>query len=101
MAPELTALGGDALTVLAAYRSILANPAFVHNVDLAILTKIATDDRLSPRERRRAAEALSALRMRSLERFSDLTCAREQAMRGLGLGGERAMPATSIQIHIG
>ncbi|MCA9317149.1 MAG: hypothetical protein KDB73_16795 [Planctomycetes bacterium] len=49
-------LEAEAMAAIEAYRSFLSSPAFQHQVDLAVLVKIAGDDKMDPRERRRAAE---------------------------------------------
>lgn len=54
-------------SALAAYRAFLANPAFVHRLDLAVLTKIAGDEKMPPRDRRQAAEALGMLYLKAVE----------------------------------
>ncbi len=63
----------DLDSALAAYRAFLANPAFVHRLDLAVLTKIAGDDKMPPRDRRQAAEALGMLYLRAVEVMGKLT----------------------------
>ena len=49
-------LEAEAMAAIEAYRSFLSSPAFQHQIDLAVLVKIAGDDKMDPRERRRAAE---------------------------------------------
>ena len=72
-------------STLAAYTAFLQSPAFQHNVDIAVLTKIAGDESVSHRERRLAAEALAKLRLQAMEALADLSGVRAQVLRDLGL----------------
>lgn len=84
-----------------AYKAFLANPAFVHRIDLAVLTKIAGDDTMPVRERRRAAEVLGRLYVQALEKVAELTCAKEQMLKELGLeAGPKAVAVAQINQRI-
>ena len=50
-----------------ALKAFLAQPAFIHRMDVAVLTKLAGDERTPARERRRAAEALGTMYLKALE----------------------------------
>ena len=80
----------DARATLAAYEAFLEHPAFAHRVDLAVLTKIATDEHMPVRERRRAAEALGLLRLRAMALIADLGGVREQILDELGVVPSRS-----------
>ena len=81
----------EAMAAIEAYRAFLASPAFQHQIDLAVLVKIAGDERADARERRRAAEVLAKLRLQAMEGLASLTGAREKALDQLGL---KAGPST-------
>ena len=89
--PEVMELRRDARAVIDAYRAYLENPAFVHNVDLVVLAKIAADSEMAPRERRRAAEVLGRYRLMALQALGELTAAREQTHEKLGLHPSSAL----------
>jgi hypothetical protein len=83
------------------YRVLLASPAFQHQIDLAVLVKIAGDERIPPRERVRAAEALGRLRMGAMAAVADLTATREQSLDTLGLKpGAQSLALTQINQRI-
>jgi hypothetical protein len=70
----------DARATLQGFRAFLQNPAFIHRLDLAVLTKLATDDRTPVRERRHAAEALGMLYLRAVEVMGELLREREHVV---------------------
>ena len=99
--PDRLALRNDARTTLAAYRSFLANPAFIHRIDLAVLTKIAGDEAMPVRERRRAAEMLGKLFVQVMGKMADLACVREQTMDELGLDDKpTAVAVTQVNTKV-
>ena len=99
--PEVMELRRDARAVIDAYRAYLENPAFVHNVDLVVLAKIAADSEMAPRERRRAAEVLGRYRLMALQALGELTAAREQTHEKLGLQpNAQAVALTQINQRI-
>ena len=77
----------DAQAVLATVRAMLGAPVFVHNVPIAMLTKIVGDESLSMRMRLRAAELLARLQVKLVESLASLSGAREQALSELGIDG--------------
>ena len=99
--PEAAELRRDARATIAAYRAFLSNPAFVHNVDLAVLAKVAADEDVAPRERRRAAEMLARYRLMAMEALASLTGAKEQSLDKLGLQPtQRALALTQVNTKI-
>lgn len=99
--PEALALRRDARATLDAYAAFLSSPAFQHNMDLAVLTKIAGDDKVPFRERRRAAEVLAKLRLQAMEALADLSAVRAQVLRELGLEeGPKAVSMTQVNTKI-
>lgn len=97
----MTALKRDARTTLDAYAAFLKSPAFQHNMDLAVLTKIAGDEAVPFRERRRAAEVLAKLRLQAMAALADLSAVREQVMRELGLeDGPKSVSLTQVNTKI-
>lgn len=84
-APQTLALTKDARATLDAYEAFLAHPAFVHNVDLAVLVKLATADGVTDREKRRAAEILLTSRLQARRDLAGLTCVKEQILDQLGI----------------
>lgn len=98
---DARALRRDARTTIRALQALLESPAFTHNVDLAVLTKIAADESMRPRERRRAAEVLCAMRLRTLTTLADLLGVREQSLASVGLGeAGRGQSVPAIQVNI-
>ncbi len=90
-----------ALDSIEAYRAFLDTPAFQHNLDVAVLTKIAGDEKNDIRERRRAAEVLAKLRLQAMEALSELTGAREVALDRLGLKpGPQSLALTQVNQSI-
>jgi hypothetical protein len=84
--PDALALRKDHRAVLDAYRSFLGSPAFLHRIDVAVLTKIATDETAPHRVRARAAEILGNLFSRSLEGYASLLGVREGRAHGRQAG---------------
>jgi hypothetical protein len=78
-------LRSEARASIEAYRAFLASPAFQHQVDLAILVKVAGNESAPMRERLRAAEILARLRLEAMAAVSELTGVREQALDLLGI----------------
>lgn len=83
--PDQAELRKEARATLAAYKAFLDSPAFVHRVDIAVLTKIATNESMPVRERRRAAEVLGRLYLDALGKVAELTA-------------PQAGPATAIAV---
>ena len=75
----------DARATLKAYQAFLQLPGFVHNIDVSVLTKIAANDKMPAREQRRAAEMLAILRLKAMDCVAQITGAREQVLKALGL----------------
>jgi hypothetical protein len=80
----------DPGTALRVYEEFLGHQAFVHRVDLAVLTKIAVDERAPARERRRAAEALGQLYLRAVEIVGQLARVKEEVVGPWGAAPERS-----------
>src|SRR5262245_4940604 len=83
----------EARALLDAYEALLAHPAFVHRVGVSVLAKIAADEQVPPRERRRAAEVLGRLHLLAMKQFAELAGVREQVLDRLGLSPPPAGPA--------
>ena len=99
--PEALAARKDARTTIEAFRSFLKSPAYENNVDLAVLTKIAADESVPVRERRRAAEMLLRFRLKALETLASLEGVREQVLRDLGIAtGPQAVSMTQVNQRI-
>jgi hypothetical protein len=84
-ADEADQLRRDAQATIDAYKAFLDSPAFQHSIDVAVLVKIAGDDKADIRERRRAAEVLAKLRLQAMEGLAELLGAREQVLDRLGI----------------
>lgn len=98
---DLAALRREVRATLDAYAAFLQSPAFLHNIDVAVLTKIAGDENVPHRERRRAAEALAKLRLQAMEALAELAGVRQQVLRELGLeDGPRAVAVTQVNQKI-
>ena len=99
--PDAAHLEGEARATIEAYRAYLNSPAFQHSIDLAVLVKIAGDDRADIRERRRAAEVLAKLRLQAMEALAELTGTREQSLDRLGLKvGPQTLALTQVNQQI-
>lgn len=91
----------QARELIESYRAYLASPAFQHNLDLAVLVKIAGDERAPVRERLRAAEVLAKLRLDAMSAVADLTGAREQNLDVLGIkAGPQTLALTQVNQKI-
>ncbi len=77
----------DATAAIEAARALLAAPVFERQIPIALLTKLASDDKVPVRERRRAAEVLANLQVKLIEMVGDLTGAKEHRLRELGIEG--------------
>ena len=94
-------LRDEARACLEAYRAFLASPAFQHQVDLAILVKVAGDDLAPARDRLRAAEILSKLRLDAMAAVAELTGVREQSLDALGIrAGPPSVALTQVNQKI-
>jgi hypothetical protein len=82
---EALALRREGRAVLDAYRAFLQHPAFVHRVDLAVLTKLATDEATPQRVRARAAEVLGNFFHRAAEAYAALLGVREANLEAQGI----------------
>ena len=101
LAPEAAHLEAEARATIEAYRAYLNSPAFQHSIDLAVLVKIAGDDKADIRERRRAAEVLAKLRLQAMEALAELTGTREQSLDRLGLKvGPQTLALTQVNQQI-
>lgn len=83
--PAALELRKEARARLDAFEAFLGHPAFVHNVDLAVLVKLATGDGVADREKRRAAEILLRARLEAQRAMAELTCVKEQVLDQLGI----------------
>jgi hypothetical protein len=103
--PERLDVRRDARATLAAYQAFLQDPAFANRIDMKVLTRIAGDEKMPPRERRRAAEMIGNLYLKALDKVSDLSCVREQVLMSLGIdpsprgGTNVAVDARSVTIE--
>lgn len=70
---------------VAALRALLAHPAMAQDVGLNVLARMALDDKIPPREKRRCAEVLAHLKLKAVEVAAHVTGAREQHLRALGI----------------
>ena len=94
-------LRDDGRACLESYRAFLASPAFQHQVDLAILVKVAGDDLAPARDRLRAAEILAKLRLDAMAAVAELTGVREQSLDLLGIkAGPQSVALTQVNQKI-
>jgi hypothetical protein len=84
------------------YKSYLQSPTFQHSLDVAVLTKIAGDEKADIRERRRAAEVLAKLRLQAMEGLASLVAARDQTLDRLGIrtGSGPSLSMTQVNNRI-
>lgn len=71
--------------VVAAALALLAHPALAQNLGLAVLSRMALDEKLPAKERRRCGEVLAQLKLRAVEIAAHVTGARERALRDQGI----------------
>ena len=91
----------EARATIESYRTYLNSPAFQHSIDLAVLVKIAGDEKQPIRERRRAAEVLAKLRLDAMDALATLTGTREQSLEVLGIKqGPQSLALTNVQQKI-
>jgi hypothetical protein len=99
--PDTADLEREAREAIDGYRTYLASPAFQHQLDIAVLVKIAGDEAVDVRERRRAAEALAKLRLDAMGALASLTAAREHRLDALGLKtGPQSLALTQVNQKI-
>ena len=75
----------DAKAAIEAARALLAAPVFERQIPIALLTKLASDDKVPVRERRRAAEVLANLQVKLIAMVGELTGTKEHRLRELGI----------------
>ena len=98
---DVERLRSEARDLLRSYRDFLGSPAFQHQVDLAILVKVAGDERVPMRERLRAAEILAKLRLEAMAAVAELTGVREQSLDLLGIkAGPQSLAVTQVNTKI-
>lgn len=91
----------EAKDAIESYRRFLSSPAFQHTVDLAVLVKVAGDERAPMRDRLRAAEVLAKLRLEAMAAVASLTGAREQRLDAMGLKpGPQTLALTNVNQKI-
>lgn len=71
--------------VAASLRALLAHPALAQNLGLTVLSRMALDEKLPAKERRRCAEVLAQLKLKAIELTAHVTGARERALRDQGI----------------
>ncbi len=86
----------DARLVVQTCRSLLGQAAFVHNLPVAVLSKIAADDKLPVRERRHAAHLLALYQVKLLELLAQVTGARELALAELAVADASVAPTVNV-----
>ena len=86
----------DARLVIETAKAILQQSAFTHNLPVAVLSKIALDEKLPVRERRNAAQALANYQLKAVEVLGHLTGAREASLSDLGVDDPAASPSVNV-----
>jgi hypothetical protein len=79
------AMRAEADAAIEAARALLGHPAFAQNLGVAVLSRMALDEKGPAKERRRCAEVLAHLQLRTIEALASLTGAREQRLKDLGI----------------
>jgi hypothetical protein len=82
---ESLALRAQADAAIEAARALLDHPAFAQNLGVAVLSRMALDEKVPAKERRRCAEVLAQLQLRTIEALAARTGAREQRLKDLGI----------------
>lgn len=88
------ALRQDAALALEAAKAILAAPVFEKQIPIALLMKLATDEKVPRREQLRAMQTLAHLHLRAVEIVAELSGAREQRLKDLGIA------ASPQEVHV-
>jgi len=91
------ALRTEARIALDAAKAILAAPVFEKQYPIALLMKFATDDRVPRKEQLRAMQTLAHLHLRAVEIVAELTGAKEQRLKDLGI--ETAPQEVHVEQH--
>lgn len=92
--PDLPPEPPEPPAAVQAATALLEHPALAQNLGIAVLSKMALDDKLPPRERRRAAEVLAGLKLKAVEVLGAMTGAKEQTLKALGI--ESAPTAVNV-----
>ncbi len=71
--------------VVTALHALLAHPALAQNLGLTVLSRMALDERIPAKERRRCGEVLAQLKLKAMELAAHVTGARERALRDQGI----------------
>ena len=93
----------DAEAAVEAARSMLASAVFERQVPIALLTKLASDESVPVRERRRCAEVLARLQLKLIETVAQITGAKEQRLKQMGIdaaAGDVHMTQVNNRIEI-
>lgn len=83
--PVPASSGSPENAAIVALRALLAHPAMAQDVGLNVLARMALDDKVPARERRRCGEVLAQLKLKATEAYGALTGAREQHLQALGI----------------
>ena len=65
--------------------ALLSHPALAQNLGLTVLSRMALDEKLPAKERRRCGEVLAQLKLKAMELAAHVTGARERALRDQGI----------------
>lgn len=84
-APGESTLAPEADAAIDAARALLAHPALAQDLGIAVLARMALDDKVPPKERRRCGEVLLNLKVKAIEVVGALTGSRERHLRALGI----------------
>lgn len=71
--------------VVASLHALLSHPALAQNLGLTVLSRMALDERIPAKERRRCGEVLAQLKLKAMELAAHVTGARERALRDQGI----------------
>lgn len=97
--PEVERLQREGREASDAYRQFLGHAAYQHDIDVAVLSKLATDDKVPERERLRAAAQLLKYRFEAMEKWVEVTAAREQNMERLGIKAPGSPSVALTQVN--
>jgi hypothetical protein len=91
--PERFDILQKARLVLRVYEEFLSSPVYIHKIDINGLTKIAVDEKLPVRERRRALEVLLGGRLKATAELAHLLGVRELSLVQI----QAAYPGSALQ----
>ncbi len=97
---EALALVQQANAAVEAASAMLSSTVFERQIPIALLTKLASDESVPVRERRRSAEVLARLQLKLIETLAEISGSKEQRLKELGLTAAGDVHLTQVNTKI-